>query len=402
MADEDSPITFNIKSSNDTKYVLTLPLSTTVIDLKTKLATSEYADIPADRQRLIYSGRVLKDADALSVYKVKDGNTIHLVKGAASNQRQNPSGQASGSTTAGGAPGNVPTNIAAGTGNNPLAGLTGARYAGHVQLPGAGLFGPDGGMGAPPDPDQMINMLSDPNVQATMNEALQNPQVIDMIMQQQPMLRNNPEMRRVFESPEFRRMMTDPQMLRQVTQMQRAMGMDGAAGGTGTGTGAFPAPGVTNTTPAAEGGAGQAPGATGGTNTTGTGMPQNLFGQGPNPFAALLGAPNAPGSPTQGTGANQQQNPTGLPPMNAAMMQQILGALGGGGGTGPGDMTYPFGALGAPPAQPPDTRPPEERYESQLRQLNDMGFYDFDRNIEALRRTGGSVQGAIEHLLSQP
>jgi len=38
----------------------------------------------------------------------------------------------------------IPTNLAAGTGAfNPLAGLTGARYAGQVQLPSASLFGPD-------------------------------------------------------------------------------------------------------------------------------------------------------------------------------------------------------------------------------------------------------------------
>lgn len=147
-ATEESPVTFNIKSSNDSKYVLSLPLSVTVLDLKNKLAGSDYADIPPERQRLIYSGRVLKDPDTLASYKIKEGNTVHLVKGAASNQRQNPpnanttpvnTGTASGSS-------GVPTNIAAGTGNNPLAGLTGARYAGFAQLPGAGMFGPDGGV----------------------------------------------------------------------------------------------------------------------------------------------------------------------------------------------------------------------------------------------------------------
>lgn len=56
----------------------------------------------------------------------------------------------------------------------------------------------------------------------------------------------------------------------------------------------------------------------------------------------------------------------------------------------------PFGQTNAPA----DNRPPEERYEAQLRQLNDMGFYEFERNVEALRRTGGSVQGAIEYLLN--
>ena len=145
---EEAPITFNVKSSNDVKHVLTMSLSLTVLDLKTKLAGSDFADIPPERQRLIYSGRVLKDPDTLSSYKIKEGNTIHLVKGAASNQRQNPASSSTSTASPGStsASTGVPTNIAAGTGNNPLAGLTGARYAGFAQLPGANMFGPDGGV----------------------------------------------------------------------------------------------------------------------------------------------------------------------------------------------------------------------------------------------------------------
>lgn len=150
---DETPITFNVKSSSDAKYVLTVPLTLTVLDLKQKLSGSEYADIPPERQRLIYSGRVLKDPDTLASYKIKEGNTVHLVKGAASNQRQNPANQGSSTTqpSTGSTPAatGVPNNIAAGTGNNPLAGLTGARYAGFAQLPGAGMFGPDGGVCIP-------------------------------------------------------------------------------------------------------------------------------------------------------------------------------------------------------------------------------------------------------------
>lgn len=156
MADDtgvaDTSITFTVKSSTDAKFTLTLPASTPISDLKQKLSSSEYADTPAERQRLIYSGRVLKDNETLETYKIKDGHTIHLVKSAASNQqRTSPAGQAGQATAAAGATpsqpaAGVPTNLAAGTGNNPLAGLTGARYAGFAQLPGAGLFGPDGGV----------------------------------------------------------------------------------------------------------------------------------------------------------------------------------------------------------------------------------------------------------------
>lgn len=150
-SNDEAQVTFHVKSSSEAKYTLTLPRSVTVLDLKNKLAGSEYADIPADRQRLIYSGRVLKDPDTLDSYKVQDGHTIHLVKSAASNQRQNPaaasSSSATGTTTGNAAGGtSVPSNLAAGPGNNPLAGLTGARYAGLAQLPGAQMFGPDGGV----------------------------------------------------------------------------------------------------------------------------------------------------------------------------------------------------------------------------------------------------------------
>ena len=147
MADENSAeealVTFYVKSSNDAKYTLQVPLSMSVSELKEKLSAEDYANLPVDRQRLIYSGRVLKDPDTLDSYKIKEGHTVHLVKGAASNQRQNPASQ--GTTATPSIPA-VPTNLSSGTGNNPLAGLTGARYAGFAQLPGQEMFGPDGGV----------------------------------------------------------------------------------------------------------------------------------------------------------------------------------------------------------------------------------------------------------------
>ncbi|KAI9734253.1 MAG: hypothetical protein M1834_002357 [Cirrosporium novae-zelandiae] len=512
---EEPLVNVHIKSSNDAKYTLNLPVSVTVADLKSKLATSEYADIPVERQRLIYSGRVLKDADTLAKHEFKDGNTIHLVKGAASNQRQNPANQASSSAAAGGAsatnqgvPG-VPTNLAAGTGNNPLAGLTGARYAGFTGLPGAGMFGPDGGMGPPPDPESMINMLQNPQFATMMNEALQNPTVLDMMIQQNPMLRNmGPMARQIVSSPEFRQMLTNPAMIRQAMQMQRAMGGMGPFGGAGGGEGgSFPAPGVTNTTAAENRNGGGTSATPGQANTTGTPQPPanpfsmlgGMFGAPPaqpqtgspntqtppNPFAAMFantgnrppgsplpnpwfvppghtpatsppppvsagqGTPQRSGTPSQQEGSNtstqqpegldqtqqaqqqaQQQafanlanlfgaagqnpSPGGLPSNNylQAMMNAMGGVPGQGQGQGQGaqgndplaglrDYGTLFGGMGSPPP-PPDNRPPEERYAEQLRQLNDMGFYEFERNVEALRRSGGSVEGAVDYLLTHP
>src|SRR5437763_15778319 len=99
-------------------------------------------------------------------------------------------------------------------------------------------------MGAGADAESLADLLSNPNFAQTINEALSNPQVIDMMIASNPALRNlGPEARQIFQSPEFRSMMTNPQMVRQAAQMQRLFG-----GGMG-GQNAFPAPGETDQTP---------------------------------------------------------------------------------------------------------------------------------------------------------
>ncbi|KAJ6781553.1 hypothetical protein PWT90_01548 [Aphanocladium album] len=421
----DAQITFKVKTSADSTHVITMAESASVLDLKNKLAGEDLENVPVDRQRLIYSGRVMKNDDTLATYKIKPNNIIHMVKSAASNPAP-PASSASVPT-----PQALPTNMASGTANNPLAGLTGARYAGHqVNLPGMEMFGPDGGMGPPMDEERMARMMADPNVQQTMNEALSNPDFVNMLIDSNPMLRNMPNARELITSPFMREMMSNPTMLSNAMRMQRGMR---------AGDSAFPAPGATDTTPQAEGnngtqgqgqgqqnpfmnpfmnpfggaGAGAGPplnygdfmermgmtpadidnalgGAAGnGTQTesqgeagTGTGTGTGTAGTGAganaqNPFAALF--------PGAGAGAGAG-NPFGMSPEQLQHMSQLMRSMTGG--------------QAAAPAAPPDNRPPEERYEEQLRQLNDMGFFDFDRNVAALRRSGGSVQGAIEYLLS--
>lgn len=140
----DSQISFKVKAGGDSNktHSVTMAESATVLDLKTKLSEAEYENIPVDRQRLIYSGRVMKNDDSLATYKIKPGNIIHLVKSAASNPAPPPASAASAPT-----PQAIPSNMAAGTpASNILAGLTGARFAGHAPLPNSSLFGPDGGV----------------------------------------------------------------------------------------------------------------------------------------------------------------------------------------------------------------------------------------------------------------
>lgn len=269
------------------------------------------------------------------------------------------------------------------------------------------------------DEERLQQMMSDPNLQQAMREALNNPAFVNMLIESNPMLRNMPGARELITSPGVQQMMSNTNMLRDAMRLQRMMG--------GAGDASFPAPGATDTTPGANG-TGDAnannqqnsplnpfmmPGTMGGGGGGGDGrvdlsqMLQALGMGGATPGQeSREGEAAAPGqgaTQTQGAGATRQiqsQQPANpfaalFPPqggsqnnsfgMNPEMMQQMMQMMGGGGG-----------ALNSAPA---DNRPPEERYAEQLRQLNDMGFYNFDRNVAALRRSGGSVQGAIEHLL---
>lgn len=279
------------------------------------------------------------------------------------------------------------------------------------------------------DEERLQRMMSDPNVQQSMNEALNNPDFINMLIESNPMLRNIPNARELINSPFMRQMMSNPQMMTQALRMQRNMGRPESA---------FPAPGATDTTPA------DAPAADG-TAGQGNNQQQNPFA---NPFMmpGLMGG--AGGMPnlqqmqqmlqnlnamTGGGGAfppppsgNQTGAAAGTTGQQPAAENRGTGGDAGAAQTQGAAAANPFAALFPPPAagganpfalspeqfqqmmqvfapqaapSPPDNRPPEERYAEQLRQLNDMGFYDFDRNVAALRRSGGSVQGAVEHLL---
>jgi len=319
-------ININIKSSSDKKFVIAIEPSKKVLDLKEAIAAQ--TDVPADRQRLIFSGRVLKDDDLLSDYKVADGNTIHMVKGAAPNQAKATSANSSTPAASTVASTTTPTTntITAPTSTspapasaevpNPFAALGGG--AGMNPWGGMGGFG-GGGAAAAPDQTMMNQMLQNPMFAQYMSTMLQNPAVLDSIISTNPQLSSmGPEIRQMMQSPEFRQMISNPDTIRQMAQMSSAMQSMGMAPGGGF------------------------------------------------------------GSPFGGQSTDQQQQQA--PPFN------------------------PFAAFGSPMLQnaaaPTDNRPPEERFQVQLQQLNEMGLWDAAKNIRALQATNGDVNAAIEMLFS--
>ena len=99
----------NIKCSNGSTVPVEADLSCKVADFKALIA--EKVEVPAAQQvpapcrlfsrtrhpptrvrapaqRLIYSGKVLKDPETLASYSVVDGHTIHMVRGAAPADRE--------------------------------------------------------------------------------------------------------------------------------------------------------------------------------------------------------------------------------------------------------------------------------------------------------------------------
>jgi ubiquilin len=80
---------------------------------------------------------------------------------------------------------------------------------------------------------------------------------------------------------------------------------------------------------------------------------------------------------------------------NPALFQALLS----GGGLG-GGLSGSLGPFGAPPAAAPaDSRPPEERFQLQFQQLQDMDFTNVAQIVRALLATGANVYSAIECIL---
>lgn len=368
-------ITIHIKCGQD-NWEVTVEPTDTISQLKKTI--KEISDIPEESQRLIYSGKILKDPETVESYKIQDGHAIHLVKSGLHKKNTTTQSTSNNNGTEAAA---VPSNIATGQtgGFNPLNDLTSARYAGYLNMPSADMFGPDGGMNNIPNQDDMMRMMENPVVQSQLNEMLSNPQMVDFMIQSNPQLQAmGPQARQMLQSPMFRQMLTNPDMMRQSMQFANMMNGGQGLGGEGTAesASAFPAPGETGEEAAAH--ASSEDVSTGATTATpaapAAGNPFSaLFNPAMNPFANMGNA--------QRQGSNQQTTPAFDPALLASMF----------GGAG---------ANSAVNAQPQDDRPPEERYETQLRQLNDMGFFDFDMNVAALRRSGGSVQGALDALLN--
>ncbi|KAH6760009.1 ubiquitin family protein [Perilla frutescens var. frutescens] len=516
----------NIRCSNGSKFSVQVNLNSTVEDFK--LVVAQKCEIPAQQQRLIYKGRIMKDDQTLKSFGLEDNHIVHLVRGFATAAPLN----STTITDAGIQNTNSTSTNAGSNGGRPR----GRPEFGPVFFPefapsGNGLGNASGLFGALPgmeqmqeeldqDPDMIRDILNMPGVQNLMN----NPETIrNLIM-------NNPQMREIMDrNPDLGHILNDPATLRQtmdaaqnpeimremMRNTDRAMSniesspegfnmlrrlyenvqepllnattltednrsdlgsnplaarLRAQAGRTGTENMAnSPAPN-TNPLPNPWASAG-----TGGSQTNsgawvnptdndmadspgGLGFPDldPMLGSMPDPtaFNQLMQNPvisqmmrNTLSNPqymNQILGFNPQlQNILESNPQLRDMMQnsefihqltspetmqQLLnfhralapqigiqtsrepaqndgGTASAAGNMGLNMLMNLFGGLatggGINSASRPQV-PPEERYATQLSQLQEMGFFDTQENIRALMATAGNVHAAVERLLGNP
>ncbi|KAH9028449.1 hypothetical protein EDB83DRAFT_2524279 [Lactarius deliciosus] len=362
----DSEIVINVKGPSELKLQLTINTDKTVADLKQAIA--DKSDVPADRQRLIYSvtagaelrhltltlsrisiGTALEqDDDQLSVYKIQSSHTIHMVKGAARSAPASSSAQSS-------APQPLPNMQTGQNVHDPLTQLN--SHMGYGAMAGLNPFA-DMGVN-PNDPNMLQSMMNSPEFLQQMSSLMSNPAIFEQALALNPQFAAiGPQAREMFQSDRFRQMMSNPDTLRSMIQMasvMRGAGIDPLGGPLGGPTqSGFPAPGNPNTSQ-----------------------------------ASTASAPAVPGTTPAASGTAPVPNPFG-PLGDPSALMQLLGGAGGASGFGSG--------VGASPL--PSGPPPEERFQVQLQQLQDMGFTNASQNVRALLATGGNVHSAIEYILN--
>ncbi|KAF2544263.1 hypothetical protein F2Q68_00028824 [Brassica cretica] len=201
----------NVRCSNGSKFIVRTSLESTVESFKALVAQN--CDVPANQQRLIYKGRILKDDHTLLSYGkiLKDltfcglqaDHALHVVRGSA------PPGS---QTTAP----SVTRGVASNTGGESLFGFN-PLSSGNAMPPG--LFGAAG----LPDLEQAQQQLAqNPN----MVQDMMNAPAIQNIMNNPELMRtlimSNPQMRELVDrNPELGHILNDPSVLRQSLEAAR-------------------------------------------------------------------------------------------------------------------------------------------------------------------------------------
>ncbi|RWV85343.1 hypothetical protein GW17_00052875 [Ensete ventricosum] len=221
---DSDTVTLQVRCSNGSKVSVEAALDSTVGTLKAALV--EKCDVPAEQQRLIYKGRILKDEQTLQSYgasRLASNHTIHLIRALT------PSAASAEAATASHGASRDPNNtIGDGRAVSSEDGQFGGTDSGGMLFRGIGVNRRDGtgsgslGFGLPElnqmqqqlaqNPSMMREIMNMPAVQSLIN----NPDLI------RGMIMNNPQMREIIDrNPEFAHILNDPSTLRQSLEVMR-------------------------------------------------------------------------------------------------------------------------------------------------------------------------------------
>ena len=329
---------------------LTITTSTTLQQVKQCIAEHDGSDrCPAERQRLIFRGRILaENTKTLAEYGITENDAVlHLVKGSAPPSAPGGGGAAGATAVA------TPTSSATTPGTSTST----------VGAFPPNLFDPNAMMNPMQNNPMMQQMMNNPEfMQSILNSPMfQNPDVLMNLMQA------NPQMRQLMDAnPQLRHVLSDPQILQQTMQAMRdpshmatmmrnqdlAMSqienypggfnalrrmyeevqepmMEAMSGGAGAGDG---------TSPSEQGGSGTSSSPAGVGNRGGIGAMPNPWGSGSTPSstgrsgtggtAPIVNPWAAPRTTPSTTGSRGDSNI--MPDMSA-----LLNAMGGAGSTSP-------------------------------------------------------------------
>ncbi|KAK2197706.1 bifunctional Ubiquitin-like domain/Ubiquitin-like domain superfamily/Ubiquitin-associated domain/UBA-like superfamily/Ubiquitin domain, partial [Babesia duncani] len=232
-------------------FELDVEPSMTVLELKEKC--KERAGVEADKQRLIFRGRIVKDPETLESLKIEAGNTIHLVRSlpkttatSAQNTSNPPSATPGKSATFSEnttpVPGSAPNMP--GMGGMPfmpgMGGMPGMEGMGAMPGMGGNSFA-DGfgfqGTGMPDiNPQAAAALLNSPMMEQVMQQIRDNPQLLRTMVESNPFLQSMMSQNQMFNNminnPEMVRTMMQPGMLQAGLQMHQAMQQQQQRGGT--------------------------------------------------------------------------------------------------------------------------------------------------------------------------
>ncbi|XP_071327066.1 ubiquilin-4-like [Trachinotus anak] len=308
-----------------------------------------------DQLVLIFTGKILKDADTLKHHGIKDGHTVHLViktapKATGGSASQTTSSSAPPQQNSSSTNPTVADQTRGGTSQTPTQPANAMSGLGDL----SGLLGL--GMGSSnimelqqqvqrqlmSNPQMLSQIMGNPLVQNMMS----NPDLMRQMFagnpQMQQLMDQNPDVSRMFNNPDLMRQMQNPQTLSMLTNPRAMQALTQIQQGL-----------------------------------------QTLQAEVPG-FMSSLSPQGLTVPPTTG-GSVPQENPpssataSGSSPSQQQLMQQMLQMFAGGG---------------------PSLQNPEVRFQRQLDQLNAMGFINREANLQALIATGGDVNAAIERLLA--